>query len=84
MKNNKIFCKITKKYFKYIPIKTWIRYIDKNDISVNKGGILIKYYQDKNYLLLRSPKSSFWRIDCNKNYIYIEEKLLKKILKKKK
>lgn len=77
--NTKDFCLVRKGMIKNIPQKTWIRYITKKDMIVNKGGMLLKNnMEDKkeSYLLLKSPYGPMWRVKPNENFIYIDKKIV--------
>lgn len=80
--NTKDFCLVRKGMIKDIPQKTWIRYITKKDMIVNKGGMLLKNnIEDKkeSYLLLKSPYGPMWRVKPNENHIYIDKKIVEEI-----
>ncbi len=75
----KDFCLVRKSLVKNIPQKTWVRYIAKKDMIVNKGGMLLKNNtEDKNesYLLLKSPYGPMWRVKPEENHIYIDKKIV--------
>ena len=75
---SKDFCLVRKNLIKNIPQKTWVRYITKKDMVVNKGGMLLKNnIEDKkeSYLLLRSPFGPIWRVKPDENYIYIDKEI---------
>ena len=67
-----------------IPIHSWIKYISKDTLVVNKGGILLKHDINDKYILLRSPKGPIWRVYIDDNTIYVDKDILNKIKKKKK
>lgn len=80
--NTKDFCLVRKGMIKDIPQKTWIRYITKKDMIVNKGGMLLKNnMEDKkeSYLLLKSPYGPMWRVKPNENHIYIDKKIVEEM-----
>jgi len=80
--NTKDFCLVRKGMIKNIPQKTWIRYITKKDMIVNKGGMLLKNnMEDKkeSYLLLKSPYGPMWRVKPNENFIYIDKKIVEEM-----
>jgi len=75
----KDFCLVRNNLVKNIPQKTWIRYISKTDMIVNKGGMLLKNnaLQDKDkFLLLKSPTGPIWRVYIDQNYIYIDKNIV--------
>ena len=75
----KDFHQISKRYIPKIPINSWIKYISKKTLVVNKGGILLKYDLDNKYILLRSPKGPIWRVYINDNNIYVDKDIIKQI-----
>ena len=80
----KDFKQISKIHIPKIPTHSWFKYISKESLVVNKGGILLKYDIKDKYILLRSPKGPIWRVYINDNTIYVDKDILNEIKKKKK
>jgi len=82
----KDFCLVRKNLIKNIPQKTWIRYIAKKNMVINKGGMLLKNnVEDKkeSYLLLKSPYGPMWRVKPDENYIYVDKIIVQHMKDKK-